>query len=65
MSIFSSASSASGWISGISYSIGGTASSGAANFTATPVVNATVLKTGASNWLIYYDTASVSGIFTV
>ena len=65
MSIFSSASSSSGWISGISYSIGGTASSGNANFTATPVVNATVLKTGARTWLIYYDTTSVSGIFTV
>ena len=65
MSIFSSASTSAGWISGISYSIGGTASSGYADFTATPVVNATVLKTGSSSFLIYYDTTSVSGIFTV
>lgn len=65
MSIFSSLTSSSGWISGISYSTTGTSSAGNATFTATPVVNVTVLKTGSSNFLIYYDTSSVSGIFTV
>ena len=65
MSIFSSFSSSSGWISGISYSTNGTTSAGNSTFTATPVVNVTVIKTGSSNWLIYYDTTSVSGIFTV
>ena len=65
MSIFSTASSSSGWISGISYSTNGTTSAGNTTFTATPVVNVTALKTGTSNWLIYYDTSSVSGIFTV
>ena len=65
MSIFSTSTSTSGWISGISYSTNGTTSAGNATFTATPVVNVTALKTGASNWLIYYDTSSVSGIFTV
>jgi hypothetical protein len=64
MSIFSAASSSSGWISGISYSTDGTTNAGAATFTATPVVNVTVIKTGTSSWLIYYDTSSVSGIFT-
>jgi hypothetical protein len=65
MSIFSSSSSSSGWISGISYSTNGTTSAGNSTFTATPVVNVTVLKTGSSNFLVYYDTSSVSGIFTV
>jgi hypothetical protein len=66
MSIFSTASSSAGWISAISYSTNGTSNAGNATFpSATPVVNVTVLKTGTSNWLIYYDTASVSGIFTV
>jgi hypothetical protein len=65
MSIFSSSSTSAGWISGISYSTNGTSTAGDANFTATPVVNVTVLKTGTSSFLIYYDTTSVSGIFTV
>jgi hypothetical protein len=65
MSIFSSSSTSAGWISGISYSTNGTSSAGYADFTATPVVNVTVLKTGTSSFLIYYDTTSVSGIFTV
>ena len=65
MSIFSSASTSAGWISGISYSTNGTSTAGDATFTATPVVNVTVLKTGSSSFLIYYDTTSVSGIFTV
>jgi hypothetical protein len=65
MSIFSSASTSAGWISGISYSTNGTSTAGNATFTPTPVVNVTVLKTGTSSFLIYYDTTSVSGIFTV
>ena len=64
MSIFSSTSL--NLISAISYSTTGTTDAGSPQtFTATPVVNVTVLKTGTSSFLIYYNTSSVSGIFTV
>ena len=65
MNIFSS--TASNTISGISYTTNGTSPDSGNNstFTPTSVVNVTVLKTGSSSWLIYYDTSSVSGIFTV
>jgi hypothetical protein len=63
MNIFSS--TAANTISGISYSIGGTASSGDQTFTATTSLTVNVIRTAASSYLIYYDTPSVSGIFTV
>lgn len=66
MNIFSSGTSSANWFSGISYSTSGTSLSGSpATFTATPSVTVTVMRTGSSNWLIYYDTASASGIFSV
>lgn len=63
MNIFSS--TASNTISGISYSTNGTSSAGNQTFTATSSVTVNVLRTASSSFLIYYDTPSVSGIFTV
>ena len=64
MNIFSSTSS--NLISAISYSTTGTTDGGSPQtFTPTSIVNVTVLKTDSSSWLIYYNTSSVSGIFTV
>jgi len=63
MNIFSS--TAANTISGISYSIGGTASAGNSTFTATTSLTVNVIRTASSSYLIYYDTPSVSGIFTV
>jgi hypothetical protein len=64
MNIFSS--SASNTISGISYTTNGTTDGGfPSTFTATTSLTVNVLRTGTTSWLIYYDTASVSGIITV
>ena len=63
MNIFSS--TASNTISGISYSTNGTSSAGNSTFTATTSLTVNVLRTASSSFLIYYDTPSVSGIFTV
>jgi len=63
MNIFSS--TASNTISGISYTTNGTSSAGDANFTATTSLTVNVIRTASSSYLIYYDTPSVSGIFTV
>jgi hypothetical protein len=63
MNIFSS--TAANTISGISYTTNGTSSAGNANFTATTSLTVNVIRTASSSYLIYYDTPSVSGIFTV
>ena len=63
MNIFSS--TASNTISGISYSTTGTSSAGNQTFTATTSLTVNVIRTASSSYLIYYDTPSVSGIFTV
>ena len=63
MNIFSS--TASNTISGISYTTNGTSSAGNSTFTATTSLTVNVIKTASSSYLIYYDTPSVSGIFTV
>ena len=63
MNIFSS--TASNTISGISYSTTGTSSAGNQPFTATTSLTVNVIRTASSSYLIYYDTPSVSGIFTV
>jgi hypothetical protein len=63
MNIFSSTSSNT--ISGISYTTNGTSSAGNSNFTATTSLTVNVIRTASSSYLIYYDTPSVSGIFTV
>ena len=64
MNIFSS--TAANTISGISYTTDGTTSSGYfSSFTATTSLTVNVIRTASSSWLIYYDTPSVSGIFTV
>lgn len=66
MNVFSSGTTTNKWFTGISYSTNGTSLSGSpATFTATPSIIITVMRTGSSNWLIYYSTASVSGIFSV
>ena len=63
MNIFSS--TASNTISGISYSTTGTSSAGNQPFTATTSLTVNFIRTASSSYLIYYDTPSVSGIFTV
>ena len=63
MNIFSS--TASNTISGISYTTNGTSSAGNQTFTATTSLTVNVIRTASSSYLIYYDTPSVSGIFTV
>ena len=63
MNIFSS--TASNTISGISYTTNGTSSAGNSTFTATTSLTVNVIRTASSSYLIYYDTPSVSGIFTV
>ena len=63
MNIFSSTSVNT--ISGISFTTNGTSSSGNADFTATTSLTVNVIRTASSSYLIYYDTPSVSGIFTV
>ena len=63
MNIFSS--TAANTISGISYTTNGTSSAGYADFTATTSLTVNVIRTASSSYLIYYDTPSVSGIFTV
>jgi hypothetical protein len=63
MNIFSS--TASNTISGISYTTNGTSSAGYSTFTATTSLTVNVIRIASSSWLIYYDTPSVSGIFTV
>jgi hypothetical protein len=63
MSIFSSSSTASKLITGISYSMDGVDNEGTPQtFSATPVVNVTILKVGSVEWRIYWNTPSVSGI---
>jgi hypothetical protein len=63
MNIFSS--TASNTISGISYTTNGTSTAGDSTFTATTSLTVNVIRTASSSYLIYYDTPSVSGIFTV
>jgi hypothetical protein len=63
MNIFSS--TAANTISGISYTTDGTSSGYFSSFTATTSLTVNVIRTASSSWLIYYDTPSVSGIFTV
>ena len=64
MNIFSSTSSNT--ISGISFTSNGTTDGGSpSTFTATTSLTVNVLRTASSSYLIYYDTPSVSGIFTV
>jgi hypothetical protein len=69
MNVFSSSTSSSGWISAISFSTdGSTLAAGctpAVFSSSTPSLAITVLRTGSSTWLIYYDTATTSGIFSV
>ena len=66
MNVSSSGTSTSNWFTGISYSTTGTSLAGSPQtFSATPSVTVTVVRTGSSTWLIYYDTPTVSGIFSV
>lgn len=69
MNIFSSSTTSSaGWFSGISFSINGTTLAPACTpqtFSLTPSISVTVIRTGSSTWLIYYDTPTSSGIFSV
>lgn len=64
----SSVTSSSGWFSGISFSINGSTLAPACTpqtFSLTPSVRVTVIRTGTSTWLIYYETPATSGIFSV
>lgn len=63
MNIFSS--TGTNTISGISFSTNGTSNSGVSTFSATTSLTVNVFKIAATSFLIYYDTPSVSGIFTV
>lgn len=64
----SSTSSSSGWFSGISFTTNGTTLAPACTpqtFSLTPSITVTVIRTGSSTWLIYYNTSASSGIFSV
>lgn len=58
-------SSSTNQITGISITTNGTSSVSSAAFTSTPVVNVNVIKLSSSNWLVYYNTPSVSGIMSI